>query len=336
MGIYRCNHCKNMSEHPLPPNTHTANASCKKCGSPVKVYDVIYFVDRILKRYAAALRELETFKHAEEENEDNHNTEHHLEQNPLDNVSLSDTDVLANAKQHQALANWFAQRQIEPEFDYSAVDMSGYYDEAASEIGKNHTVFQEIISKINWAYRHNHSGINFNLKKHSQKNIQLINRISRSFYSHTLFSRYNYQKQEKILNLKLQSATPVRQFFNGGWLEWFALDTLLKIAANRGKNYFFSCARNTNIRFNNGDLHELDLIFLPQEKLPCIIECKTGEYRRDLDKYLHLRKRLSIPTENFMILVTDIDDAQAKSLSSMYDLTFLTINMLPKHLEHII
>ena len=87
------------------------------------------------------------------------------------------------------------------------------------------------------------------------------------------------------------------------------------------------------IRFANEDLHELDVVFLPTGKQPLIIECKTGEYRRDLDKYLTLRKRLNIPAENFILLVTDIDEAQAKAFSSMYELTFLTLPMLPDHIK---
>ena len=78
------------------------------------------------------------------------------------------------------------------------------------------------------------------------------------------------------------------------------------------------------------------MVFLAKNKLPLVIECKTGEYRRDLDKYLTLRKRLDIPAENFVLLVTDIDETQAKSLSSMYELTFLTLSMLPQYIQSVI
>ena len=180
------------------------------------------------------------------------------------------------------------------------------------------------------------SPLNLDLKKYSQKEAQQINNICREFYSHTLFSRYVYQKQEKLVHLKLQSAAPIRQFFSGEWLEWYALGKLLAYAEKQGKNYVFSCARNAEIYFSNDDKHELDVVFLAKNKLPLVIECKTGEYRRDLDKYLTLRKRLDIPAENFVLLVTDIDETQAKSLSSMYELTFVTLSMLPQHIQNVI
>ena len=137
------------------------------------------------------------------------------------------------------------------------------------------------------------------------------------------------------MHLKLQSATPIRQFFSGEWLEWFALNTVLTQAKKRGKNYAFSCARSAEIRFANEDLHELDVVFLTPQKPPVIIECKTGEYRRDLDKYLNLRKRLNIPAENFALLVTDVNEAQAKSLSAMYQLTFVTPDTFAAYLDKV-
>lgn len=327
MGIYRCNHCRHLGEHPFDPQKPVT--ACTQCGQAVKVYDSIAFVKQILSRYAAALRELEALKR-EDDGDDGTDFP---ESNPLAGTDFSSSDALANAAQHRPLEQWFAQRKIRTKLDYGTVDMSGYYDEAAATLGEKYDLFKDILGKINWAYRNNHAGINLDLKKHSQKDAQAINRICREFYSHTLFSRYHYQKPEKLLNLKLQSAAPIRQFLSGGWLEWFALGKLLAQAAQCGKNYGFSCARGAEIRFDNDDVYELDVMLLPAGKMPLIIECKTGEYRRDLDKYLKLRKRLDIPATHFMILVTDIDAAQAKSLRSMYDLTFVTPQTLPEHLQ---
>lgn len=334
MSVYRCNHCKHIGEY--PQQNEQTQAKCANCGHDVTVYDTVYFIKNILNRWAAAVRELNALQSQEQDNglpadSGPKNSRH----NPLDNIKLSDTDILANERQHKPLENWFRQKQIVPTFDYSAVDMSGYFDEAAEKIGTQFDVFKDILGKITWAYRNNHSGLNLDLKKYSQKEAQQINTICREFYSHTLFSRYNYQKQDKLVHLKLQSATPIRQFFGGEWLEWFALNAVLTQAKKRGKNYAFSCARSAEIRFANEDLHELDVVFLTPQKPPVIIECKTGEYRRDLDKYLNLRKRLNIPAENFALLVTDVNEAQAKSLSAMYQLTFVTPDTLAAYLDKV-
>lgn len=331
MTVYRCSHCKHLGEHTAPVGI----GKCAQCGSETKLYDTVFFINQILVRYSTALRELEALKCADDGEPAEAAREQDGHVNPLAGQDFSETDILANAAQHRPLEQWFAKHRIKADFDYGKVDMSGYYDEAAATIGKHYDLFKDVLSKINWAYRNNHSGANFDLKKYNQKDAQTLNRICREFYSHTLFSRYHYQKPEKLLNLKLQSAPPVRQFFTGGWLEWFALGKLLAQAAQRGQQYTFSCARSVNIRFDNQDLHELDVVFLPAAGAPLVIECKTGEYRRDLDKYLNLKKRLGIDACHFMILVTDIDESQAKSLRAMYDLTFVTPQSLAAYLQEV-
>lgn len=330
---YRCNHCKFISEHiihrSMPPT------KCANCGQDVTVYETAPFIQHIIDRWASTVRELNALKNQDKEPAEQQQAQEYNQSNPLDNVKLSDTNILANIEQHQPLTDWFKNKQITPEFDCAAIDMSGYFDEAAAKIGKNFAIFQDILNKIAWNYRNNHSGLNLDLKKYSQKEAQQINNICREFYSHTLFSRYTYQKQDKLIHLKLQTATPIRQFFNGTWLEWFALNEILTAAKQYGKNYNFSCARSTKIRFANEDLHELDVLFLPHNKQLIVIECKTGEYRQNLDKYLNLRKRLNIPADNFILLVANINEAQAKSLSSMYQLTFVTLTGLIEQLKKV-
>lgn len=339
MGIYRCNHCKHISEYVNHRSLQPVH--CQNCGQEVKVYDTVFFVKNLVNRYIAAMQELNALTQrmdnmptpATQTVASPAPTPIHTADNPLHDVQWSQSDVLATASQHEPLAQWFTKRHIQPTFDYDAVNMSGYYDEAAEKIGKNHALLKDTLGRIGWAYRKNHTSLNIDLKKYSQKEGQIIHSLCRELYNHTFFSRCAYQKQDKILNLKLQNAQPIRHFFSGAWLEWFALDKMLEIAAARGKNYHFSCARNVKVRLANEDLHELDVVFLPDGKQPLIVECKSGEYRRELDKYLALRKRMGVPASHFIILVTDLDDMQAKSLSAMYDLTFVTPDTLVEHLQ---
>lgn len=253
--------------------------------------------------------------------------------NLLVGINLSATDVLATQEQHEPLKKWFVQNKIVPQFDFSAVDMSGYFDEAADELGGKYHLTKELLKRIAWAYSHNHSGISLDVSKMAQKDGQTINNLCRQFYSHTLFSKYFYQKQEKIVRLNLQNAAAIKHFFNGGWLEWFALGKMLAEAKQKGKKYLFSCARNVKIQFANEDKHELDVVFLPHDKQPVVIECKSGEFRKDIEKYVRLKKHLNLPDENFVILVTDLEETQAAALSSMYGLTFVTPKTLMKHLR---
>lgn len=125
----------------------------------------------------------------------------------------------------------------------------------------------------------------------------------------------------------------MRQFFDGGWLEWYAFIELLKQTREHGRA--FSCARGVKVVFSNEDLHELDVVCLPAGQQPILIECKSGEFRRDIDKYLRLRKRLGIDRSRFIICASDLTQEQASGLSAMYELTFVNLPMLAPHLAQL-
>lgn len=104
----------------------------------------------------------------------------------------------------------------------------------------------------------------------------------------------------------------------------------------RGRGAGFSCARGVKVVFPNEDLHELDVVCLPEGQPPICIECKSGEFRRDIDKYLRLRKRLNIDRGRFLILSTDLTQEQAAGLSAMYDLSFVSLQTLREHLQRLL
>ena len=101
----------------------------------------------------------------------------------------------------------------------------------------------------------------------------------------------------------IQSATAIKDFFSGEWLEWFALGKILTEAGQKGDKYVFSCARRIKIQFSNEDKHELDAMILPEGGTPVVIECKSGEFRRDIKKYILLKKKLNLPRNHFIRLL---------------------------------
>ena len=81
------------------------------------------------------------------------------------------------------------------------------------KLGNNYQITKNMLGQISWAYSHNHTSISLDIGKMSQKDGQTMNNLCRQFYSHTLFSKYFYQKQEKIVRLNLQRATATSTFF---------------------------------------------------------------------------------------------------------------------------
>lgn len=330
MPVYRCNQCGHVSESPVAGT----QVPCAACQTPCSVFDTAFYVRKLIERYAAAVREIKVLKTEEQPNNDGEPataTEEASLNQGADNASNKD---LATAAQHAPIEQWLKTRQIEAQFDHSNVDTSGYFDEAAQQLGRRYDLFGELIQRVAYAYRKSHTGLNIDLTGMAQKEVQELTTLCRQLYSHTLFSRYHYQKVEKVVRLTLQSAPKVRQFFEGAWLEWYALLELLEVLQQR--KLAFSCGRSVKVLFPNEDMHELDVVALPAGQSPICIECKSGEFRRDIDKYQRLRKRLGIERSRFVICSTDITDEQASSLTAMYDLTFVSLQSLPRHLASIV
>lgn len=320
MPIYRCNKCGFVSEDAQTPVG--SQAACGRCGTLSTVYGTVFFVEELVKRLASATRELNAVKQAV------------LSAPPPVEPQPARTDSLASVGQHAALQQWFTAQKIEAQIDPANVDTSGFFDDAALRLGDNYALFGELIDRLRYAYRKSHGWVNLELARLPQKDAQAVNQLCRNLYEHTFFARYHYQKPEKIVRLTLQTAPAIRQFFDGGWLEWYALVCLLEHARGRGAG--FSCARGVKVVFPNEDLHELDVVCLPEGQPPICIECKSGEFRRDIDKYLRLRKRLNIDRGRFLILSTDLTQEQAAGLSAMYDLSFVSLQTLREHLQRLL
>lgn len=337
MPIYRCNSCGFVSDSTTAPTGSKAN--CDRCNTPSTVFNTVYYVEKLAERYIAALRELDALKKPDASASSLPvNTRATPAPEPKEpfllGIDVHNTSVLANALQHEPLSAWFAARHIDAKFDHAAVDTSGFFDDAARLIGERYDLFGELVERIRYAYRNSHSGVNIEIGGLSQKDGQALNNLCRQLYSHTFFSRYHYQKPEKIIRLTLQTASAVRQFFDGGWLEWFAF--IEAINQLKEKKLVFSCARGVKVVFPNEDLHELDVMVLAQGQEPVCIECKSGEFRRDIDKYLRLRKRLGLDRSRFIICATDLTDEQASGLTAMYELSFVSLGSLGKKLQHLL
>lgn len=319
MSIYRCNQCGFVSEDTQTP-VHT-KTSCGRCGKPCMVYGTVFFVEELIKRLTQTTRELRL---AQQE-----------KQSIQTDASTNGTpDSSGDASPHALLEQWFSSKKIQTQFDPAAVDTSGFFDEAATRLGDEYDLFGELIGRVSYAYRKEHNSVTLNLSELPQKQGQAISQFCRKLYQYTFFSRYHYQKPEKIVRLNLQPAPAIRQFFEGGWLEWYALVCLLELIQDRPEND--SYAHGVKIVFPNEDMHELDVMCLPAGKPPFCIECKSGEFRRDIDKYVRLRKRLGIEPDRFLICSADLTQEQASGLSAMYELSFVTLGSLKDHLQRLV
>lgn len=237
---------------------------------------------------------------------------------------LNDTDLFANKEQHENIRKWLNDKNIAVTFDYAAVDMSGYFDESAELIGENFRLLEKHLKTIRYLYANDKKGFSIDCAALPPQDVQKLQEIFRQLYEYTVIAKYGYRADEQKIRISLNAAEPVKRFFTGGWLEWFATIKLLKDARAKGKQ--FSIARSVVVQHDNGDTHEFDVVFMPEGGAPIFIECKSGEFRNNLDKYIRICKKFAIPAKNWLLLAAGIDEKQADAFEKMYPVRFCGMN----------
>ena len=334
MAVYRCNKCGGIAE--LPQDAVGTTVDCRQCGQPSTVHDTVFFVRKVLERYFAMQAALKRAQAESDAAEDSakQGPQEQARSNGLEDINVYNTDLISTDLQHGPIHDWFSTKNIKVQPNHKAVDTTGFFDEVAVEIGRNYELFKMVVDQIRYAQSKNHTSVSFNLSKRAQKEAQSIVAFCRQLYDYSFVSKYFYQKPEKVVRLGVQGSPQIQSFFVGEWLEWFALMQVLELCQE--SRIRLSCARNLSLTFSNEDAHELDVFCILNEKVPVCIECKSGEFRPVIDKYISLRKRLGLGKTQFILCVAGLPDDQAAGLSSMYDLTFVSERGLRIHLESLV
>jgi len=326
MAISRCNKCGTLAEHDRT-SVGTLH-DCVRCGSSLPIYDTVLFVGKLLEQYFAQRAELNAARAAAPQA---------ASAAPVQvsaDFDIHNTDRFSNEAQHRDVVEWFRRKTVTATINAGAIDTSGFFDEAAVALGNDYELLGEVVERIRYAQQKEFNSASIHLDRKTPDDARALEAFARQLYDYSLVARCFNNKEEKKLRLVLQNAPAVRRFFAGEWLEWFALMTGLRVCQDRKAQ--FSCARNLTLAFPPDEKRELDVFFLINQTRPLYIECKSGEFRTDLDKYVALRKRLGIESRYFIVCVADMPADQAKGLGAMYDMTFTNTQTLGPHLTSVI
>jgi hypothetical protein len=331
MSVYRCASCEFVGEE----GTLGAGSKlpCAKCGASCTLFATTFYIERLVERYVATRRELTALKVAITNPADESSPDSIVAPSAatLQLDELHNSNQLATEVQHKPLSDWFRARQITATPDLHAVDTTGFFDEAAREIGDHHEALAGLMEQIRFAYHREYTWLTADLSNYDPLVRQNVLGFCRELYSQTLFARYSFKNQTQTLSLGIQPAKAVRAFFMGEWLEWYALTTLLSLCIEGGREY--SCARRLTVTLQNSESRELDVAALISGRTMLVIECKTGEFRSEIEKYVKLRQRLGIDRTQFIICNPELTDEQATGLGTMYGLTFVNLASLKTHLS---
>ncbi len=316
MAILRCSKCGHLEE--LPREAAGTTLTCPRCQASVQAHDTVYFVSKALEKLFALQVEAVRLRAAGAGGMLARSAPAAGSAEPFD---LHNSALLSTELQHGPVRDWFQRRQIRVRTNPRAVDTTGFFDEVAVAIGRNFGVLKEVVDRIRFAQMKGFAQATIHLERKTPEQVEHITRFSRQLFEYAFIAKCLHLKDEKPrLRLILQTAPAIREFFNGDWLEWLVLMTLLESARQHGLRY--SCARNLVITLQNDETFELDVFFLIDGTRPLCVECKSGEFRQDIDRCLTLRKRLGIGRDDFIICAAGLDAEQAAGLTSTYDLAF--------------
>lgn len=324
MSISRCNKCGTVTEHDR--EMIGTNLSCIRCETSNPIYDTVLFVNKLLEQYFAQKNELNALRASNSPPQESPQLN--------SSINIHNSDWLSLESQHLPIVDWFKSRSIAATVNSGAVDTTGFFDEAAVAIGSDYELLGEICERIRYAQQKEYNSALIHLDKKTPKDAKALEAFARKLHEYSLVARCFSNKEDKNLRLVLQNAPSVRNFFSGGWLEWFALMTGVRICHERKVDY--ACARNLILSYPPNEKRELDVFFLINKTKPLYIECKTGEFRQDLDKYISLKKKLNIEQKYFILCVSDLDPEQGKGLSAMHGLTFVNVQTLGQHLSTLV
>lgn len=329
MAIFRCNKCGHIRE--VGNDYLEKSVKCPKCDQVTTIYDTITFLKALIKKHIAQSKELQNLRQNSSVNDSVNEIAENIS---FEEIDIHNTNILTRADNMEPILQWFEKRGIEFYANPDTADTTGFFDEIALVIGENYNVLNVVTKQIKYVQNKGYSNAKIELSKKEPQKIQQITSFCKSLHDYSFVAKYYYQKKDKVIRLTLQKAPKIREFFNGIWMEWYTLIKLLEFF--REQKIAPACTRGLKVSFTEGNSNELDLFFLTEKNVPICIECKTGEFRQDIDKYLSLRKNLNIKKNQFIICVFGLSQEQAKGMTSMYDLTFVNETSLIQHIQTVV
>ena len=329
MAIFLCGKCGHVRE--VPSGYIGRSVACPQCKQAGAVHDTVKLFERLIDEYRdqrAELRELSA-KLAPGETAGPPAGE----RPSIPEIDIHDTRALADPRQFEPIVAWFRKRRVQFDANQRAMDTTGFFDEVAVQLGDRYETLKPVINQIRYAQRRGFSAAKITLSKSGEDEIAAITSFCRELHQYSFVAKYFYRKDDRIAWLTLQTAPEIVRFFNGEWLEWYAFMKLL--AFFRERRIPAACLRNPVVTFPNGDVHELDVFFLVDNRIPLCVECKTGEFRQDIEKYTRLVKRLTLEKGQFLVCALGLGEKQIQGFNSMYGVTFANETNFLEHVQRV-
>jgi hypothetical protein len=344
MAMLWCTYCQHLKE--VADQYIGKVAKCPACQKPVKIFNTLQLIKSALSKIKVLTQENKTLQQHSagmlkemdkltQENQVLHQQFALLADEGINQeeqgYAFANMAFSAQLNRTEEVINWFELRQIRVEPNQKAADISGFFDEVAVMLGDNYSELANLLNQIRYHQRKGYVKLAFKLANKSENESRAVKTFCKQAFKYAFFARHYVSRDGKFIDLILQTTPQIVRFFDGEWLEWYALMKVASLLTH--KNIPFSCIRSSEIFFANGDKNELDLFIVFNYISPLWIECKSGEFRDSIGKYQSLRKRIGIEKRNAIVFVLGVRDEELAGLSSMFDMTFVNEKTLLGYLS---
>ncbi len=291
------------------------------------------------EEYAALMSEYEALKEKikvlAHEGNDEKTTKQHFETTA--NSSKPDDSATATVKTDLTpgpvgILEFLKSRQIDV-VGYSGIPVErNEFDKLAVFMGKKYDNIKILLKAIKSSINTGKT-ISLFLTNQTQQAISDVTQFGSTYKKIGGFKFYRYTSSNRQIMATVNRYNTHINFISGGWFEIFVRDFFINALEKAGLPYDFM--QNIKITLPNGDQFELDLIFQVKDKF-FWFEAKTGQYERYIERYRNMSKILNLPSEQTMMVLTEINENIANTLEPLFNMRVVNIPKFQEEINEII
>ncbi len=247
----------------------------------------------------------------------------HLEQNPSQkSISSGSSQEIQKSKD---IKKFLSERGVTIKTLPASEPADEFLDRIAFFMGDRFSHIKELYTllKKNLSFEY---PFRLELKDKTQEEISTITQLCSQLHQIAFLEEYTYLKSPKfILYAKVNKIPKAINFFTGGWLERYIKSAVIKALERLPRKVEFSYIKNSQVVLPDGKDFELDLLFKIGDEFYWF-EAKTGDYQRYVEKYSKVAKVLGLDQEHAFMILTDITEAGAEVLCSLFGMKVVQID----------
>jgi hypothetical protein len=208
-------------------------------------------------------------------------------------------------------------------------------DQIADLMGSRYSLIKRFYGMIKSSMNSGNS-FSINLRDEPQQVIVTTCQVATELYKIAFLEEYRYFRAPRcLLVARASRSSQALNFLSGNWLERYVRNRLICLAKRQTGKIDFSYIPNAKVTLSNGDDFEMDLLFHVNDQFYWV-ESKTGEYQDKVQKYSKIASDLGLQRNQAIIVLTDVSQDAKTSLSSLYHLSFISVDEVEATFERIL